>query len=105
MAGPSAPRESARNDRWCTADCSKELLQRGGTSLCRSRPGTAIELYERDSARDSLERIDPRRAGNLNTWLIPCRESEALLTRARAQVEPIVASDPQSIAVHPCTPS
>jgi len=68
-------------------------------------PGTAIELYERDSARDSLERIDPRRAGNLNTWLIPCRESEALLTRARAQVEPIVASDPQSIAVHPCTPS
>jgi hypothetical protein len=35
-------------------------------------PGMAIELYERDAARDSLEKIDPRRAGNLHTWLVPC---------------------------------
>jgi hypothetical protein len=68
-------------------------------------PGLAIELYERDPARDSLERIDPRRAGNLRTWLIPRRESEALLAQARAQVEPIVASDPQAIAIHPCIAS
>jgi hypothetical protein len=68
-------------------------------------PGIAIELYERDPARDSLERIDPRRAGNLHTWLIPRRESEALLTQAGAQVGPIVAIDPQAIAVHPCTAS
>jgi hypothetical protein len=45
-------------------------------------PGLAIELYERDPARDSLERIDPRRAGNLHTWLIPRRESKALLAQA-----------------------
>jgi hypothetical protein len=63
--------------------------------------GIAIELYERDPARESLERIDPRRAGNLHTWLVPCRESEALLEQGRAQVEPIVASDPQAITVHP----
>ena len=30
-------------------------------------PSLAIELYERDPARDSLERIDARRAGNLHT--------------------------------------
>jgi hypothetical protein len=68
-------------------------------------PGLAIELYERDPAHDSLERIDPRRVGNLRTWLIPCRESEALLTQARPQIEPIVASDPQAIAVRPCVAS
>ncbi len=64
-------------------------------------PHVAIELYERDPARDSLEKIDPRRAGNLHTWLVPCRESEALLAQARAQIEAIVATDPQAIAVHP----
>ena len=68
-------------------------------------PGLPIELYERDPARDSLERIDPRRAGNLHTWLVPCRESEALLAQARAQVEPIVATDPQAITVHSNTAS
>jgi hypothetical protein len=64
-------------------------------------PGVAIELYERDAARESLERVDPRRAGNLHTWFVPRRESEALLAQARAQIEPIVASDPQAITVHP----
>jgi hypothetical protein len=64
-------------------------------------PGSAMELYELDAARDSLERIDPRRAENLHTWLVPCRESEALLAQARAQIDPIVASDPQAITVHP----
>jgi hypothetical protein len=38
----------------------------------------------------------------VHTWLVPCRESEALLAQARTQIEPIVASDPQAIAVHPC---
>jgi hypothetical protein len=37
----------------------------------------------------------------LHTWLVPRRESEALLAQARAQIEPIVASDPQAITVHP----
>ena len=64
-------------------------------------PGVAIELYERDPARDSLERIDPRRAGNLHTWLVPWRESEALLDQARSQIEPIMTFDPLAIAVHP----
>jgi hypothetical protein len=68
-------------------------------------PRPAIELYERDPARDSIERIDPRRAGNLQTWLVPWRESEALLDQARSQIEPLVAFDPQAIAVHSNTAS
>ena len=41
----------------------------------------------------------------MRTWLVPCRESEALLAHARAQIEAIVATDPVAIAVHPCTAS
>lgn len=63
-------------------------------------PSSAIELYERDPARALLEKIDVRRAGNVDTWLVPCRESEVLLARARAATEPIVAFDRQAIAVH-----
>lgn len=64
-----------------------------------------LELYERDLSRDSLEKIDPRHAGNLITWLIPCRDSEALLAQARLVVDPIVALDPQFITVHPSAAS
>jgi hypothetical protein len=66
-------------------------------------PGLAIELYERDAARESLERMDPRGAGNIHTWLVPRRESEALFAQARSDIEPIVASDPQAITIHPST--
>jgi hypothetical protein len=68
-------------------------------------PHVAIELYERDPARDSVERIDPRRARNLHTWLVPWRESEALLAQARTKIETIAATDPHAITVHPCTAS
>ena len=67
--------------------------------------GLLIELYELDGARDGLVRIDPRRAANLHTWLVPCREFEGLLGKSRPEVEPIVALDPQAITVHPSTPS
>ncbi len=57
------------------------------------------------SSREVLEKIDPRRAGNLKTWLIPHRECEALLSQARAAIEPLVALDSQAIAVHPSVAS
>jgi hypothetical protein len=65
----------------------------------------AIELYEHDASREALEKIDPRRAGNLNTWLVPHRECEALLSQARAAIEPLVALDFQAISVHPSVAS
>jgi hypothetical protein len=49
--------------------------------------------------------IDPRRAGNLITWLVPRRESEALLAQARSAIDPIVALDRKSITVHPSASS
>lgn len=63
--------------------------------------GPRMEIYEYDEAREALEKIDPRRAGNLQTWLVPSRESTALIDQARSLIEPVVALDPQAIAVHP----
>ncbi len=63
--------------------------------------GVTVELYERDPAREALEKIDARRAGNLQTWLVPRREPEALLKQARAPIDDMVSRDAQAITVHP----
>ena len=68
-------------------------------------PDLAIELYERDPVRESLEKIDPRSAGNQDTWLVPRRESQALLDLSHAALEPVIALSPRAITVHPVAQS
>ncbi len=85
------------------------ILPKGATRLVASRAAAltsdlSLELYEREPVRESLERIDVRRAGNQETWLVPHRESQALLDRARAALEPIVNLSPRAIALHPVAP-
>ncbi len=64
-----------------------------------------VELYEHDSDRDTLQKIDPLSLGNLSSWLVPHREAQALLDSARSALEPIVASARQAISVHAVVPS
>jgi hypothetical protein len=61
----------------------------------------SVELYEHDPALNILEKIDPRRAGNLDSWLVPHRESEALLHKARPVLDAIISVAPKAITVHP----
>ncbi|HEV1993678.1 MAG TPA: hypothetical protein VGR03_05055 [Candidatus Acidoferrum sp.] len=68
-------------------------------------PQLAVELYEHDPALNILEKIDPRRAGNLDTWLVPHRESEALLDQARPALDAIIALAPQAVTLHPAAQS
>jgi hypothetical protein len=70
-------------------------------------PQLAVELYEHEPALNTLEKIDPRRAGNLDTWLVPHRESEALLHQARPALNAILAlaPAPASATLHPATQS
>jgi len=68
-------------------------------------PDLSIELYERDSIREILEKIDPRHAGNQDTWLVPHRESQALLDLSRSALEPIVAFSPRAVTIHPVAQS
>jgi hypothetical protein len=68
-------------------------------------PQLPFELYEHDPALEILEKIDPRRAGNLETWLVPHRESEALLHQARPSLDAIILSAPQAVTLHPTAQS
>ncbi len=68
-------------------------------------PDLSIELYERDGVRETLEKIDPRHAGNQETWLVPHRESQALLDLSRSALEPIVAFSPRAVTIHPVAQS
>jgi hypothetical protein len=65
----------------------------------------AVEIYERNPVFETLEKIDPRRAANLDTWLVVHRESEALLDRARSALEAILALAPKAITLHPVAQS
>ena len=68
-------------------------------------PDLPIELYERDPVRETLEKIDPRRAGNQDTWLLPRRESQALLDLSRSALDPILALSPRAVTIHPVAQS
>lgn len=69
--------------------------------LAALAPGLPVELYEHDPLLNVLQKIDPRRAGNLNTWLVPTRETETLLRRARPALEDLIAVAPKAISLHP----
>jgi hypothetical protein len=73
--------------------------------LAALEPHCPVELYEREPTLETLEKMDPRRAANLDAWLVPHRESEALLDRARPALAEIAALAPRAITMHPVTQS
>lgn len=75
----------------------------GRTSAHRSRAlrtDTPVQLYELDTATEILKELDPA-AGNVDTWLVPHRQTESLLARARPSLEPILALSPKNLTLHP----
>jgi len=86
------------------------ILPKGGARVVAQRigalrPQLAPELYERDPVRGVLQRLDPRAAGNIDSWIVPQRETQSLLDRARSALDPIVALAPNAIRVHPSVAS
>jgi hypothetical protein len=59
-----------------------------------------IQIYELNSLQERLERVDPRCDGNVNTWLVPQRESDLLLDRVQGDLARIVALAPGAICAH-----
>ena len=64
-------------------------------------PRLAVELYEHNPRLNVLESINPRSAGNVDTWLVAVRESESLLNRAKPALAWILAAEPKSVRLHP----
>jgi hypothetical protein len=82
------------------------ILPKGGARVVAQRigalrPELALELYERDAVRETLERLDPRAVGNIDSWIVPQRETQSLLDQARAALDPIGALAPRAISLHP----
>jgi hypothetical protein len=68
-------------------------------------PRIPISLYEHDPVCDSLEKIDPRSLSNLDSWLVPLRETRALLDRALPALGPILERTKCALALHPAVPA
>lgn len=64
-------------------------------------PRLPVDLFEQAPMLNVLEKIDPRSASNVDTWLVPARESESLMQRARQELNSIVVSEAKSISLHP----
>jgi hypothetical protein len=81
------------------------ILPKGGARVVAQRiralrPQLALEPYERDRVRETLQKLDPRTTGNIDSWIVPQRETQSLLDTARAALEPIVALAPRAISLH-----
>jgi hypothetical protein len=63
-------------------------------------PRLSIQIYELNSLYERVERVDPCSHGNVNSWLVPRRESELLKGRADGALAAIVALAPEAISAH-----
>ena len=64
-----------------------------------------LQVYELDPLRELLERVDAALAGNLDSWLVPHRESQLLRDRAESCIDSILKMAPDRITVHPAAQS
>ena len=76
------------------------ILPKGGTRLVAQRiaalhPRLALELYECDSVREVLEKLDPRTTGNIDSWIVPQRETQSLLERSAGALGRLIALAPR----------
>lgn len=98
--------DRARQSGGCGNLCGLRLiLPKGKAAALASRihatdPRLAVQVYERDAQRETLERVDPCADGNIDAWLVPRRESQLLLDRAAAAIAPLQALEPDAIRAH-----
>jgi hypothetical protein len=59
------------------------------------------QLFELDPRLEVLQEVDIAHEGNIDSWLVPARDFQALLDRARNEIAPIVAIAPRAISLHP----
>ncbi len=75
---------------------------RGVAHLCGALGrNVGVRLFELDARSETLEELDVASAGNLDSWLAPHREFQALLDSADSLLSPITALAPRCITLHP----
>lgn len=86
------------------------IVPKGGVRIIAHRVAalhrnSCLEIYEFDHGSETLSRNDPRSAGNVAAWIVPRRETQALLDRAGPALDPIVSLAKRAISVHASAPS
>ncbi|HKM66826.1 MAG TPA: hypothetical protein VJX70_06640 [Candidatus Acidoferrum sp.] len=81
------------------------ILPKGKAGMLANRlqalsQGAAVQIYELDALRETLEQVEPCASGNVASRLVPRRESQLLLDRATPALSPIMALSPDSIRAH-----
>jgi hypothetical protein len=46
-------------------------------------PQLRVQLFERHAVMERLLRVDPSEVANFSSWIVPARETQSLLDRAR----------------------
>lgn len=69
------------------------------------RADLSLEIYEFDSAAETLSRVDARAAGNVNSWIVPQPQSQALVDRAAPALAPVIGLAPRVITLNASVPS
>lgn len=64
-------------------------------------PDVRLQLLERDSVMERLLRIELSAVTNFSSWIVPARETQSLLDRARQEIEPLLPSSRTAISFHP----
>ena len=67
-------------------------------------PRLPVEIYEYDRTREVVEKINPSSLANISSWLVPLRETQSLLDRARPELEAVTSLAPSRITLHPSVP-
>jgi hypothetical protein len=99
-----------QSNRRATVAGLRLILPKGASRAVAQRmraldPQLPLELYERDPVCETLEKLDPRSAGNIDSWIVPRHEAQLLLDAARPALEPIIAIAPRAITLHPSVPA
>jgi hypothetical protein len=64
-------------------------------------PEVRVQLFERDAVMERLQRIEPSAVANFSSWIVPAREIQSLLERARQELDALLPATRDAISFHP----
>lgn len=79
----------------------KTLVPAVAHLLAATLPQPKIEIYQYDRGREILERINPSSLTNLSSWLVPLREAQMLLDRAKSDIDRVSSLTRLRVTLHP----
>jgi hypothetical protein len=65
------------------------------------RPELRLQLFERHVVMERLQRVEPSEVANFTSCIVPVRETQLLLDRARQKLSALLPSSTTAISFHP----